>query len=139
VLTRPGCSRLFINNANTWLFTASTFLNQVTQVDISNPRVPRLYSFSSLKNSGPIYNATPGVPYSGFTSSQSVSLATSSDDKYLYVVSDHMNPDLSIGNYNYLHVLTIGGTPSLAEPDDPIQLPVPNNIRPRGIAVLRLN
>jgi hypothetical protein len=138
-LTKPGCSRLYINNANTSLYTANTFQNQVCEVDISNPRVPKLDSYLSLKNSGPIFNATPGAPYSGFTSSQCVSLATSSDDKYLYVVSAHMNPDLSIGNYNYLHVLRTDSTTSLIEPDDPIQLPVPNSLRPRGIAVIKLS
>jgi len=138
-LTRPGCSRLYINNANTMMYTANTLQNQISPVDISNPRVPRERFFYDLKNSGPIYDATPGSPYSGYTSSQCVSLATSSDDKYLYVVSAHMNPDLSIGNYNYLHVLSTRGTNDLNETEDPIQLPVPNNVRPHGIAVLRLN
>jgi hypothetical protein len=139
MLARPGCSRLCINNANTWLYTANTIVNSITPVNISNPRVPQPNFYISLKNPGPIFNQTPGSPYSGNTSSECVSLAPSSDDKYVYVVSQHANRDLSIGNYNFLHVLTTGGANALAEPDEPIQLPVPNNIRPRGLAVLRLN
>ena len=94
-----------------------------------------------LKNAGPIFGGVPGSPYSGNTSSQCVSIAPSYDDKFLYVVSQHANPDLSIGNYNYLHVvqLTGGNWNAMHEDYDPIQLPVPNNLRPRGIAVLRLN
>ena len=139
VLTRPGCSRLCINNANTMLYAALTIQNQISPIDISNPRSPQPHFYFDLAKWGPIFNATPGSPYSGYSSSEPVSLATSSDDKFLYVVCDHMNPDLSIGNYNYLHVLSTTGVNALQENIDPIQLPVPNNIRPRGIAVLRLN
>jgi hypothetical protein len=55
------------------------------------------------------------------------------------VVSQHANPDLGIGNYNYLHVLRINDGVDLQEKDEPVQLPVPNNYRPRGLAVLKMN
>jgi hypothetical protein len=91
-------------------------------------------SATQLKNSGPTFTVN-GKTY---TSSQASSMALSSDDKFLYVVSQHANPDFSIGNYNFLHVVKATDFP-LSEPYDPIQLPVPNTVRPCGVAVLRLN
>jgi len=137
MLARPGCSRLCINNANTWLYTTNTTENNITPVNISNPRVPQPNFYYGLKNPGPIWNSSG--PFTGYASSQCVSLAPSSDDKWLYVVSQHANPDLSIGNFNFLHVLSTTGNLPLTETEDPIQLPVPNNIKPRGLAVVRIN
>jgi hypothetical protein len=137
MLARPGCSRLCINHANTWLYTTNTTENNISPVDLSNPRVPQAHFYVGLKNPGPIWHSSG--PFTGYTSSQCVSLAPSSDDKFLYVVSQHANPDLSIGNFNYLHVLSTTGTNALSEPNEPIQLPVPNNIKPRGLAVVRIN
>jgi 6-phosphogluconolactonase (cycloisomerase 2 family) len=132
---RPGCSRFCSNNMNNKLFTANTIDNSVSMFDITNARAPGKLGELSLKETGPLYNG-----YSGnFTSSQCVSLATSSNDQLLYVVSQHANPDLGIGNYNYLHVLHIVEGVGLQEQDEPYQLPVPNNFRPRGLAVLKVN
>jgi hypothetical protein len=132
---RPGCSRFCSDNANNRLFTANTIENSVSMFDITNARTPRQSGELSLKKTGPVYQGYLG-PY---TSSQCVSLATGGNDQLLYIVSQHTNPDLSIGNYNYLHVLHIVSGTGLQEWDEPVQLPVDNNFRPRGLAVLQLN
>jgi hypothetical protein len=120
---------------NNKLFTANTIDNSVSMFDITNARTPGKLGELSLKETGPLYAAYFG----NYTSSQCVSLATSSNDRLLYVVSQHGNPDRSIGNYNYLHVLHIDDSDGLQEKDEPVQLPVPNNFRPRGLAVLKMN
>ncbi len=134
VYARPGCSRFCSNNGNNRLFTANTIENSVSMFDISDARAPRKNGELSLKKAGPVYNGYFGA----YTSSQCVSMATSVNDKLLYVVSQHTNPDTtSIGNYNYLHVLNIVND-GLQEWDEPVQLPVANSFRPRGLAVLRV-
>jgi len=136
-----GCSRFCMDNAGNRLFTANTQRNSVYEFNFRSATDVGLTSTLTLKNFGPLFGGVPGSPYSGNSSSQCVSLAPSSDDKFLYVVSQHANPDLTIGNYNFLHVvqLTGGAWDAMHEDTDPIQLPVANNLRPRGIAVLRLN
>jgi hypothetical protein len=136
-----GCRSFHMDNAGNKLYSANSIRNSVTRFAIPNATTIDGTLPLYLKKSGPLFNITPGSPYSGSTSSQCVSLAPSSDDKFLYVVSQHANPDLTIGNYNYLHVVQLTGDPwgLIRENGDPIQLPVENNIRPRGLAVLRLN
>jgi hypothetical protein len=128
---RPGCSRFCSDNSNNTLFTANTIENSVSMFDITNARSPRKTGELALKQAGPVYNGYFG-PY---TSSQCVSLATSTDDQLLYVVSQHANPDTSVHNYNYLHVLHL--VSGLQEQDEPVELPVASSYRPRGLAVLR--
>lgn len=134
-----GCSRFCMDHAGNNLFTANSIRNSVSQFNFPSATEIRNEGTLYLKNPGPIFGGAPGSPYSGNTSSQCVSVATSANDSLLYVVSQHVNPDLSIGNYNYLHVVQLTGGWDLHEDGDPIQLPVPNNVRPRGIAVLKLN
>ncbi|OQP59387.1 hypothetical protein [Niastella populi] len=129
---RPGCSRFCSNKSGNSLFTANTMENSVSRFDISNPRAPRKTGDLSLKNVGPMYSGYFGE----YTTSQCVSLASSTKDDLLYVVSQHTNPDTTIGNYNYLHILQIEN--GLQEKDEPVQLPVANKYRPRGLAVLRV-
>jgi hypothetical protein len=133
---RPGCSRFCSDNSNTQLFTANTTENSVSMFDITNARTPRKTGDLSLKNSGPVYNSSW---YGPCTSSTCVSLATSTDGQFLYVVSQHTNPDLSIGNFNSLHVLHIVSGSGLQEPDEPVELAVPNTFRARGLAVLQMH
>ena len=136
-----GCSRFHMDNAGNNLYSANSIRNSVSGFPIPNATTIRGIGTLNLKKPGPLFNTVPGSFYSGSASSQAVSLAPSSDDKFLFVVSQHANPDLTIGNYNYLHVVQLTGDPwgNMHEDGDPIQLPVDNNIRPRGIAVLRLN
>jgi len=139
--TEVGCRSFCMNNAGNDLYTANSIRNNVGHFYFPNATTINNMGSLFLKNAGPIFDRVPGSFYSGSTSSQCVSIAPSYDDKYLYVVSQHANPDLTIGNYNYLHVvqLTGGAWDAMHEDYDPIQLPVPNYLRPRGIAVLRLN
>lgn len=130
---RPGCSRFCLNNNGNSLFTANTMENSISMFDITNARAPRKTSELALKNVGPTYSGYFGE----YTSSQCVSLAAGTRNDLLYVVSQNTNPDTTIGNYNYLHVLQIDNA-GLQEPDEPVQLPVPNKYRPRGLAVLRV-
>jgi 6-phosphogluconolactonase (cycloisomerase 2 family) len=131
---RPGCSRFCSNYNNNRLFTANTMENSVSMFDITDAHSPRKTGDLPLKQGGPAY---PGY-FGTYASSQCVSLAASNNDKFLYVVSQHTNPDTATANYNYLHLLqfTDGG---LQEEDDPVQLPVAASYRPRGIAVISLN
>ncbi|MBO9203402.1 MULTISPECIES: beta-propeller fold lactonase family protein [Niastella] len=128
---RPGCSRFCTNRSKHSLFTANTIDNSVSLFDITDAHSPRKTGELSLKETGPAYAGYFGQ----YTTSQCVSLATSSNDQYLYVVSQHGNPDTTIGNYNYLHVLHIVEG-NFQEQDEPLQLPVANKFRPRGLAVL---
>jgi DNA-binding beta-propeller fold protein YncE len=111
--------------------------NSVSVFNTLNPAAPVLLQKLPLKNAGPTY--TNSFYKSSFTTSECYSLGLSSNEKFLYVVSQHTNPDFSIGNYNYLHVLSVNFNGILSEPGEPIQLPVPNNVRPRGVAVYGLN
>jgi hypothetical protein len=133
---RPGCSRFCSDNANNKLFTTNTTENSVSMFDITNARTPRKTGELTLKKGGPAFQA---IYLGRGASSQCVSVATSSSDQLLYIVSQHTNPDLSIGNYNYLHVVHIVSGFGLQEWDEPVQLAVPNNFRPRGLAVLQMN
>lgn len=132
---RTGCSRFCSNNMNNKLFTTNTIENSVSMFDITNAHTPGKLGDLALKDPGPVYNGYFGT----YTSSQCVSLATSSNDQLLYVVSQNTSPDLNSDNYNYLHVLHIVEGAGLQEPNEPIQLPVPAYFRSRGLAVLRLN
>jgi hypothetical protein len=87
----------------------------------------------TLKNSGPTYMVM-GMP---FVTSEAFSFELSPTEKYMYVVSQHTNPDFSIGNYNYLHLVNIDNDGKLTEPGEPMQIPVPSNVRPRGVVVFR--
>lgn len=128
---RPGCSRFCSNVNNNRLFTANTMENSVSMFDITDVHAPRKTGDLTLKQGGPTY---PGY-FGTYVSSQCVSLAASTNDRLLYVVSQHTNPDTTIANYNYLHLLHIDES-GLQEEDEPVELPVPASYRPRGIAVL---
>jgi hypothetical protein len=133
----PATSNIRTNSVGDHMYALNSGDNSVSVFNTLNPVSPALVQKFSLKNAGPTY--THAFYVQNFTSSEGYSLGLSSNEKFLYVVSQHTNPDFSIGNYNYLHVLSINPDGTLSEPDDPIQLPVPNNVRPRGVAVYRVN
>ena len=105
--------------------------NTISMYNSSSPKSLTTLGKLTLKNSGPIYMAM-GMP---FTTSEPFSFDFSSDEKYMIVVNQHTNPDFGIGNYNFLHVLRVGNDGMLTEPSEPLQIPVPNTVRPRGVAV----
>ncbi len=106
--------------------------NTVGIYDISSASSPVLLNKFLLKYSGPTYLSGMGSP---LTTSEDFSLNLSADEKYLYVVCQHTNVDFSIGNFNYLHSLSVGSDGSLSEDAEPVQLPVPAMLRPQGVAV----
>lgn len=63
-------------------------------------------------------------------------ILNSTSEKILYVVCQHTNKDFTIGNFNSLHSLNVADDGQLTEITNPIQLPVANNIRPKGSVVL---
>lgn len=109
--------------------------NTISMYNSSNPKALTSLGKLTLKNSGPIYMAM-GMP---FTTSEPFSFDFSTDEEYMVVVNQHTNPDFSIGNYNFLHVVKVADDGTLSEPGEPLQIPVPNTVRPRGVAVYRTN
>jgi hypothetical protein len=108
--------------------------NSVSMFDITDVHAPRKTGDLTLKQGGPTYPGYLGT----YVSSQCVSLAASTNDRLLYVVSQHTNADTTTANYNYLHMLHIVDS-GLQEEEEPVQLPVAASYRPRGLAVTALN
>lgn len=131
---RPGCSRFCSNVNNNRLFTANTMENSVSMFNIADVHAPQKTGDLALQQTGPAY---PGY-FGSYASSQCVSLSASTNDKLLYVISQHTNPDTTTANYNYLHLLHFDES-GLQEANEPVQLPVPASYRPRGIAVLAMS
>ena len=107
-------------------------------LNTSNAEAPTVQSRLALKN--------PGSPYyvhgAAWTSSECYSLGISSNEKFLYVVSENINFDnypVLTGNNNWFHMLSVQSDGTLTEPNDPIQLPVGSRIQPKGVAVYKLN
>jgi len=124
------------NTTGDHLYVLNSDENSVSVYNSSNPASPDSIQKLPLKNAGPTYNAF-GTYIA--TTSGCMSMSLSTDGKFLYVVSQHTNPDFSVGNYNYLHVLSVNSDGTLEEKEEPIELPVQNTVRPRGVAVYRVN
>jgi 6-phosphogluconolactonase (cycloisomerase 2 family) len=129
----PAACWIRTTRSGHYLYVLNSGENTISMYDASNAQSPAVMGKITLKRSGPIYMAM-GMP---FTTSEDFSLAFSPDEKYLYVISQHTNPDLTVGNYNYFHVLLVGVDGNLSEPVEPMQLPVDASVRPQGLAVVR--
>ena len=114
------------------LYVLNSGENTVGVYNTTNPSSPVFINKLTLKYSGPTYSGGNGA---SFTTSQAFSLNFSKNEKYLYVVSQYTNPDFSVGNYNYLHALSVDDDGMLSEMVEPVQLPVPATQRPQGVAV----
>lgn len=125
------------NTTGDHLYVLNGDENSVSVYNSSNAASPVSLQKLTLKNAGSTYTIFSGT-YT-VTSSGCMSMSLSSNGKFLYVVSQHTNPDFNVGNYNYLHVLSVNPDGTLEEPDEPMQLPVQNTVRPRGVAVYRVN
>jgi 6-phosphogluconolactonase (cycloisomerase 2 family) len=123
--TRNGNRTYVLNSAEN---TISTYNTTTASAPVGLGKL-------TLKNSGPIYMAM-GMP---FTTSEPFSFEISTNQDYLVVVNQHTNPDFSIGNFNFLHVVKIGSDGTLSEPSEPIQIPIPNTVRPKGVVIHHLN
>lgn len=122
-----------VNKAGTRLYSLASGENKVAVHDLTNPLAPVSLQSLELKNTGPLYDVPPA---GAFTTSEPFHEELSPDEKYLYVVNQHTNPDFSgPGNYNYLHTLVIGADGRVSEPSEPLQIPVDKTVRPQGIVV----
>jgi 6-phosphogluconolactonase (cycloisomerase 2 family) len=107
----------------------------------TNPVGNRLYTLNSGQNSVGVYNTdNPEAPspITTFTlkdsqNSGDFSLGFSPDGGTLYVVSQNVDTTFAANN-NWLHVLKVAADGSVSEPGEPLQLPVPNDARPQGVA-----
>ena len=122
-----------VNKAGTRLYALVSGENKVAVYDLTNPLAPASLQSFDLKNAGPFYD----VPMAGpFTTSEPFHEELSPDEKYLYVICQHTNPDFTIsGNFNYLHTLVVGANGQVSEPSEPLAIPVDKTVRPQGIAV----
>jgi 6-phosphogluconolactonase (cycloisomerase 2 family) len=131
----PAACWIRTTNDGNHLYVLNSGENTISMYNSSNPGSPSSLGKLTLKNSGPTYMAM-GMP---FTTSEPFGLGFSTDEDFMIVVNQHTNPDFSIGNYNYLHLLRVSDNGTLSEPGEPMQLPVPNTVRPRGVAVIHVD
>ncbi len=122
------------NKAGNHLYALNSGINTISVFDASNPIAPVSKGMFTLKQSGPTYTGM-GLT---FATSEDFSFELSADEQFMYVVSQHTNKDFSVGNYNYLHVLRIAADGTLSEPTEPVQIPVSNMLRPKGVAVNKI-
>jgi len=122
------------NKSGNRMYVLNSGDNTVQVYNTSNSSSPVVMQVLELKQSGPVY-MIPGV--GDFKTSEPFSLALSTSEKFLYIVNQHTNKDFSIGNFNYLHLLKVSDDGMLTEVSEPLQLPVPNTVRPKGSAVIR--
>lgn len=121
------------------LYCLNSGESTVSMYNTSNASMPVSLGAGKLmlKQPGPNYTVNiMGMPVT-LTTSEPFAFEFSADEKFLYVLNQHTNPDFSVGNYNYFHVLSVAADGSLSEPTEPLQLPVPNIYRPQGMAVYR--
>jgi 6-phosphogluconolactonase (cycloisomerase 2 family) len=124
-------------------------LNFVTQVAggpatcwiRANSTGDRLYTLNSGENSVGVYN-TDQAQAPSFISKLTLkdaanngdfALGFSPDGGTLYVVSQNVDTTFASNN-NWLHVLKVAADGTVSEPGEPLQLPVPNDVRPQGVA-----
>jgi len=117
------------------LYAVNAGPNSVSIYDSSDPLDPKFIDEIFLKEPGPNFE------FAGFTlaTSEAFSIALSPSEDFIYIVSQHSNPDFSIGNYNFFHILERSADGKLTENTDPLQLPVPNIYRPQGTAVIQVD
>ena len=121
------------NSSGNNLYVLNSGENSVSVYNSSNALSPVSLGKLPLKESGPMYIAMGN----SFSTSEDFGLAFSPDQNHLYVISQQTNPDFSVGNYNYLHTLTVGSDGMPMEMFDPLQLPVDATIRPQGLVVIK--
>ncbi len=133
VAAGPAACWMRTNKAGDHLYVLNSAANSVQVYSTSSPLSPVSMQVLELQKSGPEY---PGPGTAMFKTSQDFSLHFSTDEKTLYVLCQHTNTDFSVGNFNYLHALKVSEDGTLSEPAEPMQLPVANTIRPKGLAVI---
>lgn len=127
---------LRVNRAGTRLYALNSAESTISVYDLANPLAPATLQTFVLKNPGPLFDSMS--PAGMVTSSEPFHEEFSPDEKTLFVVSQHANPDFA-GNYNFAHALSIGPDGRLAEPGTPLQLPVDSRTRPQGVVSVTTN
>jgi 6-phosphogluconolactonase (cycloisomerase 2 family) len=117
------------------LYALNSAENSISVFNSSSTKSPLLTNKVFLKESGPLFTA--GGKQNA--TSEDFSFEFSPTEKFVYVVSQFANPDFSIGNFNYLHVLAVAADGSLTETKDPTLLPVANKFRPQGVEVVHFS
>ncbi|HUB60781.1 MAG TPA: beta-propeller fold lactonase family protein [Puia sp.] len=107
----------------------------------TNSTGDRLYTLNSGENSVGVYNTdqaqAPGfinkLTLKNAANNGDFALGFSPDGGTLYVVCQNVDTTFTANN-NWLHVLKVAADGTLSEPGEPLQLPVPNDVRPEGVA-----
>ncbi|MBA2684268.1 MAG: beta-propeller fold lactonase family protein [Gemmatimonadaceae bacterium] len=118
------------NATGSAIYTVDTGDNSMSWYDATAPLAPVEDQHLLLKNPGPSYMNAMGMPV---PTSQAFQEALTPDGKFLYVVSQHTNPDFTAANGNVLHALAVAADGSLSEPGTPVALPVDTHTRPWGL------
>jgi hypothetical protein len=113
----PATCWLRSNSIGTRLYTLNSGANAVGVYNTDNPQAPTPINTLTLKDS---------------QNSGDFSLGFSPDGGTLYVVSQNVDTTFATNN-NWLHVLKVAVDGTVSEPGEPLQLPVPNDVRPQGV------
>ena len=124
---------LRVNKTGTRLYALNSGEGSVSVFDVTDAQNPKLTQTLALKNLGPVFQPGPDGPQ--LVTSEPFHLTFAPDGKTLFIVSQHSSTDFG-ANYNYLHILPIGGDGSLSEPSAPVQPPVNARTRPQGAVSL---
>jgi 6-phosphogluconolactonase (cycloisomerase 2 family) len=119
----PATCWLKANAIGTRLYTLNSGENAVGVYNTDQADAPVFISKLVLKDSGPAGKLVSG----------DFSLGFSPDGATLYVVSQNVDTTFATNN-NWLHVLKVAVDGTVSEPGNPLQLPVPNDVRPMGVA-----
>lgn len=122
-----------MNQAGTRAYVTDTATNSVSVLDTTTPLAPTELQHLVLADRGPDYDAGAMSAPTSETYEESLS----PDGKYLFVLSQNTNPDLTVTAGNVLHVLTVGGDGKLTETVPDVKLALGAGVRPQGVAVLR--
>lgn len=117
------------------LYALNSAENSISVFNSSSTKSLSLMNKVFLKESGPLFTAG-GKQNS---TSEDFSFEFSPTQNFVYVVSQFANPDFSVGNFNYLHVLEVAADGNLTETKDPTLLPVANIFRPQGVEVVHFS
>ena len=120
------------NRAGTRLYCLNSAESTITVYNTENAAAPYLVQTYAMKRPGPFWYA-PGSDKPN-TSSEPFVEELSPDEKYLYVVNQHTNPDHT-DNYNYLHTLVVGADGRLSQPSEPLLIKVGAHYRPQGLII----
>ena len=119
------------NGAGNRAYVTDTTNNAVSVLDTTAPLAPTELQYVVLNDKGPDYDGGAMASPSSETYEESLS----PDGKYLFVLSQNTNPDLTQTAANVLHVLSVAGDGKVTETSD-MKMALPVGVRPQGVVVL---